>query len=109
MGTSQNPNPTRVVIFGTGGDLTNRKLMPAIYNHHLGKETVQNILVFCFANTLFDPIRNRKYIENLKITVTEKLGVENSRSYYDHAVRKIKREEVHSFAVRGQYGPGWVE
>ncbi len=119
-------------------------------DHYLGKETVQNILAFRFANALFEPIWNRNYIDNVQITVSEQLGVENRGNYYEtagalrdmiqnhilqllcliameppvsfnadevrnrkvdvlNALRKFKLEEVHKFAVRGQYGEGWIE
>ena len=118
-------------------------------DHYLGKETVQNILAFRFANAMFEPIWNRNYIDNVQITVAEQLGVENRGSYYDHAgalrdmiqshllqllcliameppvsfkadeirdhkvevlhaLREIKREEVHLSSVRGQYDKGWI-
>lgn len=119
-------------------------------DHYLGKETVQNILAFRFANALFEPVWNRNYIESVQITVSEQLGVENRGNYYEtagalrdmvqnhllqllsliameppvsfqadevrnrkvdvlNALRKITPEEVHQVAVRGQYGPGWIE
>jgi glucose-6-phosphate 1-dehydrogenase len=119
-------------------------------DHYLGKETVQNILAFRFANTLFEPIWNRRYIDHVQITVAEQLGVEHRGEYYDqagalrdmiqnhllqvlcliameapnsfddneirnkkvdvlHAIRPIRPEQVHEVAVRGQYGPGWVQ
>jgi glucose-6-phosphate 1-dehydrogenase len=119
-------------------------------DHYLGKETVQNILAFRFANALFEPIWNRNYIDHVQITVAEELGVENRGNYYEtagalrdmiqnhllqllcliameppvsfqadevrnkkvdvlHALRKIRREDVHDTAVRGQYGEGWME
>ena len=52
-------------------------------DHYLGKETVQNILMFRFANTIFEPIWNRNYIDSVQITIAEKLGVEHRASYYD--------------------------
>lgn len=54
-------------------------------DHYLGKETVQNILAFRFANPFFEPIWNRRYIEYVTITVAEKVGVEHRASYYEHA------------------------
>lgn len=119
-------------------------------DHYLGKETVQNILAFRFANAMFEPVWNRNYIDHVQITVSEQLGVENRGNYYEtagalrdmiqnhllqllcliameppvsfeadevrnrkvdvlNAVRKILPEQVHKYAVRGQYGEGWIE
>jgi len=119
-------------------------------DHYLGKETVQNIMAFRFANTLFEPVWNRNYIDHVQITVAEADGVEQRGHYYDqagalrdmiqnhllqilcliameppvsfsadevrnkkadvlHAIRPITPELVHTFAVRGQYGIGWIE
>jgi len=119
-------------------------------DHYLGKETVQNILAFRFANTLFEPIWNRRYIDHVQITVSEEVGVEHRGSYYEHAgalrdmiqnhlmqllclfamepmvsfdadeirnkkvdvlkaIRPITDEHIHSVAVRGQYGTGWMQ
>jgi len=52
-------------------------------DHYLGKETVQNLLVFRFANGIFEPIWNRRYIDHVQITVSESLGVELRGLYYD--------------------------
>lgn len=52
-------------------------------DHYLGKETVQNILAFRFANSLFEPLWNQKYIDHVQITVAESLGVEGRGSYYE--------------------------
>jgi glucose-6-phosphate 1-dehydrogenase len=54
-------------------------------DHYLGKETVQNILVFRFSNGIFEPIWNRRYIDHIQITVAETLGVERRGGYYDRA------------------------
>lgn len=89
---------TRIVIekpFGT--DLATardlNKKLSAVFDeeqtyridHYLGKETVQNILVFRFANTIFEPIWNRRYVDHVQITVAENLGVEERAGYYEGA------------------------
>lgn len=132
--------------------LTNNFQEEQIYriDHYLGKETVQNILAFRFANTLFEPLWNRNYIDSVQISVAEKVGVEDRGGYYEgsgalrdmiqnhllqilcmiameppisfqaeeirnrkvdvlRAVRRIAPEDVYKYAVRGQYGPGWIE
>jgi glucose-6-phosphate 1-dehydrogenase len=52
-------------------------------DHYLGKETVQNILVFRFGNGIFEPIWNRRYVDHVQITAAETVGVERRGSYYD--------------------------
>jgi len=54
-------------------------------DHYLGKETVQNILVFRFANGIFEPIWNRRYIDHVQIAVAESVGVENRAAYFEGA------------------------
>ena len=54
-------------------------------DHYLGKETVQNIMIFRFANGIFEPVWNRRYIDHVQITVAESVGVEKRGGYYDHA------------------------
>ena len=119
-------------------------------DHYLGKETVQNILALRFANSLFEPIWNRNYIDHVQITAAETVGVEDRGGYYEqsgalrdmvqnhilqlmcmiameapvsfeaneirnkkadvvNAIRKIKKEEVSQYAVRGQYSSGWMK
>lgn len=118
-------------------------------DHYLGKETVQNILAFRFANALFEPVWNKSYIDHVQITASETVGVEGRGDYYErsgairdmvqnhmlqllcmiamepplsfdaeeirnkkvdvlNSLRKITRENVHEYAVRGQYGEGWI-
>ena len=68
-------------------DLTKHVAESQIYriDHYLGKETVQNIMVFRFGNSVFEPIWNRRYIDYVQITVAEELGVELRGGYYDHS------------------------
>jgi glucose-6-phosphate 1-dehydrogenase len=54
-------------------------------DHYLGKETVQNILVFRFGNSIFEPIWNRNFVDHVQITVAEDLGVGTRGGYYDKA------------------------
>src|SRR3990170_2794596 len=128
---------TILVIFGASGDLTRRKLIPALFElhrkgrlpegfrllgaarspatddtfreqarlglqtfapesfdeaawgpfaarlHYLGKETVQNVLVLRFANSIFEPIWNRNYIDHVQITAAEAVGIEHRGRFYD--------------------------
>ncbi|HUE82132.1 MAG TPA: glucose-6-phosphate dehydrogenase [Pyrinomonadaceae bacterium] len=118
-------------------------------DHYLGKETVQNLLVFRFANNIFEPLWNRQYIDHVQVTNAETIGVEGRGAFYDkvgvvrdmlqnhvfqvlsliameppvtlsakdvrdekakamRAVRAIPKDRVHEYAVRGQYGTGYV-
>ncbi len=95
-GLIADPQKTKVVIEKPfGHDLTsaqelNRTVQSVcqeqqIYriDHYLGKETVQNMLVFRFANAIFEPIWNRNYIDHIQISVAETVGVEDRAGYYD--------------------------
>jgi len=65
-------------------------------DHYLGKETVQNLLVFRFANTIFEPIWNNHFVDHVQIAVTETLGVENRGAFYDGsgAIRDIVQNHM---------------
>jgi glucose-6-phosphate 1-dehydrogenase len=54
-------------------------------DHYLGKETVQNLLVFRFANAIFEPLWNRNYIDHVQITVAEEVGLNDRAGFYDSA------------------------
>jgi glucose-6-phosphate 1-dehydrogenase len=68
-------------------------------DHYLGKETVQNILAFRFANGMFEPIWNRRYIDHVQITVAESIGIEGRGTFYEEtgAIRDIV--STHLFQV----------
>ena len=81
-------------------------------DHYLGKETVQNVMVFRFANGIFEPLWNRQYIDHIQITVAETLGVEGRGSFYEEegALRDIIQDHVMQLtAVIGMEPPGNFE
>jgi glucose-6-phosphate 1-dehydrogenase len=65
-------------------------------DHYMGKETVQNVLALRFANAIFEPIWNRRYVEQVQITVAESLGVEHRGGFYETAgaLRDIVQNHV---------------
>lgn len=102
---------TRIIVEKPfGSDLTTARALNAdlrkvfdedqIYriDHYLGKETVQNIFVFRFANALFEPLWNGKYIDNVQVTVAETVGVESRAGYFDTAGEL--RDMVQSHALQ---------
>jgi glucose-6-phosphate 1-dehydrogenase len=95
---AQNSNKARIVIEKPfGHDLESAKALNKLLNsifletqiyridHYLGKETVQNILAFRFANSILEPLWNRNYIDHVQISVTEQLGVGDRGGYYEEA------------------------
>ena len=80
-------------------------------DHYLGKETVQNLLVFRFANGIFEPLWNRQYIDHVQITVAESIGVEGRGEYYEEsgALRDIIQNHViQLMAIVGMEAPSKV-
>jgi glucose-6-phosphate 1-dehydrogenase len=73
----------------------------AVYriDHYLGKETVQNLLVFRFANAIFEPLWNQKYVDHVQITVAESLGVEGRGSYFEEAGMTRDMVQNHMFQL----------
>jgi glucose-6-phosphate 1-dehydrogenase len=67
-------------------------------DHYLGKETVQNILVFRFANGIFEPIWNRRYVDHVQITVAESIGIEGRSAYYEKA--GVVRDIIQNHAMQ---------
>ncbi len=65
------------------GSFTERQIYRM--DHYLAKETVQNILMFRFANAIFEPLWNRRYIDHVQITVAESIGIEHRAGYYEKA------------------------
>jgi len=68
-------------------------------DHYLGKETVQNLLVFRFANSIFEPLWNRQYIDHIQITNAEEIGVEGRGGYYEKAGTVRDMIQNHVFQV----------
>ncbi|MBC5805384.1 MAG: glucose-6-phosphate dehydrogenase [Candidatus Eremiobacter antarcticus] len=93
-----------------GHDLASAKMLNAelekffqegqIYriDHYLGKETVQNILVLRFANGIFEPIWNRRYVDSVQITVAESLGIEDRGKFYEET--GVVRDVIQNHALQ---------
>ncbi len=69
-------------------------------DHYLGKETVQNILAFRFANAIFEPLWNRNYIDHVQVTATETVGVEGRGGYYDSPSGGAMRDMLQGHLVQ---------
>ncbi|HEX5504005.1 MAG TPA: glucose-6-phosphate dehydrogenase [Thermomicrobiales bacterium] len=68
-------------------------------DHYLGKETVQNLLVFRFANGIFEPIWNRQYIDHVQVTVAESIGIEGRGKFYEEAGALRDMVQSHMFQL----------
>ncbi|HUR48631.1 MAG TPA: glucose-6-phosphate dehydrogenase, partial [Acidimicrobiales bacterium] len=68
-------------------------------DHYLGKETVQNVLALRFANAVFEPIWNRRYVDHVQITVAETVGVEGRGAYYEEAGALRDMVQNHMFQL----------
>ncbi len=73
----------------------------AVYriDHYLGKETVQNLLVFRFGNAIFEPLWNQKYVDHVQLTVAESIGVEGRGKYYEEAGTTRDMVQNHLFQL----------
>jgi len=124
-GLIEDPKKSRIVIEKPfGRDYSSAKKLNKIVqscadesqiyriDHYLGKETVQNILVMRFANTIFEPIWNRNYISSVQITSSETVGVEDRAGYYESsgALRDMLQNHLtQMLAVTAMEPPGKFE
>lgn len=69
-------------------------------DHYLGKETVQNVMVFRFANAIFEPIWNRQFIDHVQITAAETVGIEGRAGYYDSEDGGAMRDMIQSHLLQ---------
>jgi glucose-6-phosphate 1-dehydrogenase len=111
-GTKGKKSWTRIIVEKPfGSDLESarslNKTLAAVFDesqiyridHYLGKETVQNLLVFRFANSIFEPLWNRQYIDHIQITNAETIGVEGRGGYYEKAGALRDMIQNHVFQV----------
>ena len=68
-------------------------------DHYLGKETVQNVLVLRFANALFEPLWNRRYVDHVQLTVAEDIGIEGRGAFYERTGALRDMVQTHLFQV----------